>query len=170
MSQYWLLKSEPNDYSYADLVREGQTIWDGVANNLALKHLRAMGKGDLAIIYHTGKERAAVGIAEVTSAPYPDPAKNNPRLLVVDLKPKRELARPVTLAEVKSDEGFSDFVLVRLPRLSVMPVSPSQCEATDVDGWEIDWSRLRDRASPQLLKRPRPAVSGQASQLLQFLW
>ena len=126
MSQYWLLKSEPNDYSYADLVREGQTIWDGVANNLALKHLRAMGKGDLAIIYHTGKERAAVGIAEVTSAPYPDPAKNNPRLLVVDLKPKRELARPVTLAEVKSEEGFSDFVLVRLPRLSVMPVSPSQ--------------------------------------------
>ena len=126
MSQYWLLKTEPSDYSNTDLERDVRTIWDGVSNNLALKHLRNMKRGDLAFIYHTGKERALVGIAEVISDPYPDPGKNDPKLVVVDVKAKEELPQIVSLAEVKADSEFSDFPLVRLPRLSVMPVTPAQ--------------------------------------------
>jgi len=126
MPQYWLLKTEPSDYSYADLNRDGKTIWDGVSNNLALKHLRNMKRGDLAFIYHTGKERALVGIAEVISDPYPDPKKNDPKLAVVEVKAREELPHSVSLAEVKADSKFSDFLLVRLPRLSVMPVTPPQ--------------------------------------------
>ncbi len=126
MPQYWLLKTEPSDYSYADLSRDGKTVWDGVSNNLALKHLRNMKAGDLAFLYHTGKERALVGIAEVISGPYPDPKKNDPKLAVVDVKAREELPHSVSLAEVKADSEFSDFLLVRLPRLSVMPVTPPQ--------------------------------------------
>ena len=126
MSQYWLLKTEPSDYSQTDLERDVRTIWDGVSNNLALKHLRNMKRGDLAFIYHTGKERALVGITEVISDPYPDPGKNDPKLGVVDVKAKEELPQIVSLAEVKADPEFSDFPLVRLPRLSVMPVTPAQ--------------------------------------------
>ena len=126
MSQFWLLKTEPSDYSHTDLERDERTIWDGVSNNLALKHLRNMKRGDLAFIYHTGKERALVGIAEVISDPYPDPGKNDPKLVVVDVKAKEQLPQIVSLAEVKSDSAFSDFPLVRLPRLSVMPVTLPQ--------------------------------------------
>ncbi len=126
MPQYWLLKTEPSDYSYADLNRDGKTVWDGVSNNLALKHLRNMKAGDLAFLYHTGKERALVGIAEVISDPYPDPSRNDTRLVVVDVKAEEELPQRVSLAEVKADSEFSDFLLVRLPRLSVMPVTPPQ--------------------------------------------
>ncbi len=126
MSQYWLLKTEPSDYSNTDLERDVRTIWDGVSNNLALMHLRNMKRGDLAFIYHTGKERALVGIAEVISDPYPDPSKNDAKLVVVDVKAKEELPQIVSLAEVKADLKFSDFPLVRLPRLSVMPVTPAQ--------------------------------------------
>ena len=126
MPQYWLLKTEPSDYSYADLSRDGKTVWDGVSNNLALKHLRNMKAGDLAFLYHTGKERALVGIADVISAPYPDPKKNDPKLAVVDVKAREQLPQSVSLADVKADSGFSDFLLVRLPRLSVMPVTPPQ--------------------------------------------
>jgi len=126
MPQYWLLKTEPSDYSYADLNREGKTVWDGVSNNLALMHLRNMKRGDLGFIYHTGKERALMGIAEVISDPYPDPGKNDPKLVVVDVKAKEQLPQIVSLAEVKSDSAFSDFPLVRLPRLSVMPVTLPQ--------------------------------------------
>ena len=126
MPQYWLLKTETSDYSYADLSRDGKTVWDGVSNNLALKHLRNMKAGDLAFLYHTGKERALVGIADVISDPYPDPKKNDPKLAVVDVKARKELPQSVSLAEVKADSEFSDFLLVRLPRLSVMPVTPSQ--------------------------------------------
>ena len=86
MPGYWLLKTEPSDYSYADLKKDKKTIWDGVSNNLALKHLRNMKKGDLAFIYHTGKERTLVGVAEVVSNPYPDPKKKDPMLAVVDVK------------------------------------------------------------------------------------
>ena len=119
---YWLLKSEPNDYSIGDLEKDGETIWDGVKNNLALKHLRQMKKGDRAILYHTGKEKAAGGTCSVRSGPYPDPQGDNERWAVVDVgKPKR-FKRPVTLAEVKADPFFADFPLVRMPRLSVMPV------------------------------------------------
>ncbi len=126
MPQYWLLKTEPSDYSYANLKRDGKTVWDGVSNNLALKHLRNIKAGDLAFLYHTGKERALVGIAEVISNPYPDPSKNDSRLVVVDVKAKEELPQSVSLAEVKADSAFSDFPLVRLPRLSIMPVTPPQ--------------------------------------------
>ncbi|MDA2923369.1 EVE domain-containing protein, partial [Acidobacteria bacterium AH-259-L09] len=126
MSEYWLLKTEPSDYSYDDLKRDGKTIWDGVSNNLALKHIRNMKKGDLAFIYHTGKERALVGIAEVISAPYPDPERKDSKLVVVNVKAKQELPRAVSLTEVKSDAKFADFPLVRLPRLSVMPVTEDQ--------------------------------------------
>ena len=126
---YWLLKTEPGTYSYDDLERERKTVWNGVTNNLALKNIRSMAKGDLAFIYHTGDEKSIVGIAEIVSSPYPDPKAKDPRLVVVDLQPKEKLRKPVSLAEVKANKGFADFALVRIGRLSVMPVSPAQWKA-----------------------------------------
>ncbi|WP_409574082.1 EVE domain-containing protein [Kouleothrix sp.] len=123
---YWLLKTEPEAYAYADLERDGATVWDGVSNNAALLHIRAMRPGDQALIYHTGDERQAVGLAEITSAPYADPRQADPKLAVVDIRPLRRLGRPVTLAQVKADPAFADFALVRQGRLSVVPVSPEQ--------------------------------------------
>jgi predicted RNA-binding protein with PUA-like domain len=123
---FWLLKTEPDHYSYADLERDGATIWDGVANNTALMHIRTMQPGDLALIYHTGDQRQAVGLAEITSPPYPDPRAGDPKLVVVDLRPLRRLPQPVTLAAVKADPAFADFALVRQGRLSVVPVTPEQ--------------------------------------------
>lgn len=123
---FWLLKTEPATYAYGDLVRDRKTTWDGVSNNTALRHLRAMKKGDLAFIYHSGKAKAIVGIAEILVDGYPDPKKKDPRLVVVDLKATEALKKPVTLAEVKASGGFADFALVRIPRLSVMPVSGAQ--------------------------------------------
>src|SRR5947209_7812173 len=102
----WLLKTEPDDYSWDDLARDKKTIWNGVGNTTALKHLRTMNKGDLALIYHTGDERAAIGIAQVVSGPYADPAQDDPKLVVVDVKPKKKLGRPITLAEFKADKSF----------------------------------------------------------------
>ncbi len=121
----WLLKTEPNDYSYADLERDGATCWDGVKNNMALKNIRQVRKGDSAFIYHTGKEKAVIGIARITSDPYQDPKSDDPKLQVFDLAPERSLPRGVTLKEVKADPEFADFALVRLSRLSVMEVSPA---------------------------------------------
>jgi predicted RNA-binding protein with PUA-like domain len=123
---YWLLKSEPDAYSYADLERDGTTVWDGVANNVALMHLRTIQAGDMALIYHTGDERRAVGLAEVISAPYPDPKAGDPKLVVVDVRAVRPLANPVTLSAIKADPFFADFALVRQSRLSVVPVSADQ--------------------------------------------
>ena len=125
-NSFWLLKTEPDHYSYADLQRDRATVWDGVSNNAALIHIRAMRLGDLALIYHTGDERQAVGLAEVTSAPYADPKLGDPKLVVVDIRPLRRLAQPVTLAAVKADAAFADFALVRQGRLSVVPVTPEQ--------------------------------------------
>lgn len=122
---YWLLKTEPDDYSFADLERDGRAVWDGVANNAALKHMRSVKAGDEAIVYHTGGERAAVGLARVTGDPCADPTAGDPRLVVFDVEPVRRLARPVTLAEVKADAAFAGWALVREPRLSVMPVPPA---------------------------------------------
>ncbi len=119
---YWLLKTEPSEYSFDDLQKDRKTVWDGVTNNLALKHLRFVKKGDQVLIYHTGDEKQVVGIAQAVSEPYPDPDMKNPKLVVVNLMSKRRLRRPVTLAEMKSRKEFSSFELVRLPRLSVMPV------------------------------------------------
>jgi predicted RNA-binding protein with PUA-like domain len=119
----WLLKSDPETYSFGDLERDGQTRWDGVSNNLALKHLRSIQQGDTVLIYHTGEERAIVGTAEAASAPYPDPRQEDPRRVVVDLKAGKRLTRLVTLDEIKRQPALKDFALVRLPRLSVMPVA-----------------------------------------------
>lgn len=118
----WLMKTEPGTYSYDDLERDGKAVWDGVSNPVALKHIRSMKKGDQVLVYHTGDEKSMIGIAEVTSAPYADPKSKDPRLAVVDLKPVRKLANPVSLAAVKAEKIFKDFELVRIPRLSVMPV------------------------------------------------
>ncbi len=126
----WLLKTEPNCYSWDDLARDKKTAWDGISNATALKHLRTMKKGDEAIVYHTGDERAAVGIAQVTSNPYPNPKEDDERLVVVDLKPKRRLPHPVTLSDFKADRAFAGWDLLRISRLSVVPVPDAM------------WSRL----------------------------
>lgn len=120
----WLLKTEPGSYSYDDLERDGSTVWDGVANPTALRHMRDVRKGDRALIYHTGGERAVVATGEVLSDAYPDPQGDDPRTVAFDLGPGERLARPVTLAEIKGDPAFAGWDLVRLPRLSVMPVPP----------------------------------------------
>lgn len=123
MPKRWLFKTEPSEYSYDDLEREKKAVWDGVNNNLALKNLREVRLGDEVLIYHSGNEKAVVGIAEAVSEPYPDPVANDEKQVVVNLKPKRRLSRPVTLNEIKANEELREFDLVRLPRLSVMPVN-----------------------------------------------
>jgi len=119
---YWLLKSEPDVYSYDDLARDKKTDWDGVNNNTALMHIRSMNKGDLAIIYHTGEERAAIGIAEIISQPHADAKLNDPTRVVMTVKPMKKFKRPVTLAEIKADPVFAGWDLLRIGRLSVVPV------------------------------------------------
>lgn len=121
---YWLLKTEPDEYSYADLEKLGRDRWNGVRNFRALANMRRMAAGDQALIYHTGKEKAIVGIAEIIAPAYPDPAGGDKRFVVVDIAPRSRLPRPVTLAEIKADPAFAAWELVRLPRLSVMPVPP----------------------------------------------
>ncbi len=123
MAGRWLLKTEPSAYSFAQLQRDTRTVWDGVKNPQALKNLSQVQKGDRLFIYHTGDEKAVVGIAAALSAAYPDPKKNDPKLLAIDLAPVAPLPRPVTLAEIKASSAFTGWELVRLPRLSVMPVS-----------------------------------------------
>lgn len=118
----WLLKTEPTVYSWDDLVREKRAVWDGIENALALIHLRAAAVGDEALIYHTGKERRVVGIARIVKPPYPDPKRDDPKLVVVDIVPVRALTTPVTLAQIKSDPFFSGWDLLRMSRLSFMPV------------------------------------------------
>ena len=129
MPNKWLFKSDPEHYSYQDLERDKKTVWDGISNNLALKHLRNVRKGDEVMIYHSGGERAVVGLAVVQSDPYPDPKKKEARLVVVDLGASGKVSRPVTLDEIKGQRDLKDFDLVRLPRLSVMPVSEKQWKA-----------------------------------------
>lgn len=129
MTNRWLLKTEPGEYSFEDLMREGKTVWDGVTNALALKHLRSIRKEDELLIYHTGAIRAAVGLAKAASAPYPDPERQDPKIVVVDVVPVRELRQAVTLEAIKSDRRFKDFELVRLPRLSVVPVPDAAWDA-----------------------------------------
>ncbi len=122
----WLFKEEPANYSYDDLARDGKTSWTGVRNPLAQKHLRAVSKGDLIFFYHTGDEKAVVGIAKAAAPAYPDPADPSGKLYAVDILPVRKLKRPVTLAAVKADKSFAAFPLTRIPRLSVMPVSDDE--------------------------------------------
>ena len=122
---YWLLKTEPSAYSFSDLQRDKKTVWSGVTNATALIHIRAMKKGDLALIYHTADERAAVGLAEISSDPYADPKQGNEKLVVVDVKAKSPLPKPVTLEQIKSDKTFAGFDLLRISRLSIVPVPPA---------------------------------------------
>lgn len=123
MPNYWILKTEPSTYSFDQLERERTAVWDGVKSNLALKHIRQMTPGDHVLIYHTGDEKAAVGLAEVVSVPYPDPKKKDPKLVVVDLKAAGRLPQPVTLAVIKAEKAFADLALVRMGRLSVAPAT-----------------------------------------------
>jgi predicted RNA-binding protein with PUA-like domain len=120
---FWILKTEPSSYAYDDLEREQTTVWDGVTNPQALNNIRQMRPGDRALIYHSGDERAAVGLAEIVSGPYADPNLDDNRLVVVDVRAVRRLTRPITLAAIKADPAFAQFGLVRQGRLSIVPVS-----------------------------------------------
>jgi len=130
MANYWLVKTEPSTYSYDDLARAATAVWDGVKNPVALRNLRAMHPGDQVLVYHTGDEKAVVGWATVVSAPYADPKKKDPKLIVIDLRAHRRLPQPVTLAQIKADTTLSELPIVRQGRLSVSPVTAPQ------------WSRL----------------------------
>ena len=125
MVNYWLAKQEPSGprgYNFSKLAKEKKTVWDGVHNNLALKHMKNMKKGDLVFYYHTGKEKQIVGIMTVDSEPYPNPKEKNERYIVVDVKYKKPLKRQVTLDELKKEKKFKNWELLRISRLSVMPV------------------------------------------------
>jgi predicted RNA-binding protein with PUA-like domain len=122
----WLVKEEPEHYPYDQLVKDKKTVWAGVKNPLAQKHLRSIRKGDRIFYYHTGKEKAIVAIATAASDAYPDPKDPTNKAFVVDVSPLKKLTRPVTLAEVKADRAFADFPLVRMSRLSVMPVTDAE--------------------------------------------
>jgi predicted RNA-binding protein with PUA-like domain len=128
----WLVKEEPEHYGYDQLERDRKTVWAGVRNPLAQKHLRTIRKGDRIFYYHTGKEKAVVAIARALGDAYPDPADSAGKSYVVDVAPEKRLARPVTLAAIKADRAFASFALVRMSRLSVMPVS------------DAEWTRIVD--------------------------
>lgn len=127
----WLFKEEPQSYSFDDLVRDGSTLWSGVRNPLAQKHLRSITQGDRILYYHTGKVKAIVGLARAISAPVTDPDDRSSRRVSVTIAPLRPLERPVTLAEIKARPRFTAFPLVRIPRLSVMPVSDREWAAIE---------------------------------------
>jgi predicted RNA-binding protein with PUA-like domain len=126
MAERWLLKTEPTTYSFQQLAQDGRATWDGVRNPTALKHLRSMCIGDDVMVYHSGKDPAVVGLARVVKGAYPDPSGGDPKLVVVDLVPVRALPRPVSLASIKADPRLLTMDLVRISRLSVMPVSKAQ--------------------------------------------
>lgn len=131
----WLFKEEPSNYSYDDLARDGKTSWTGVRNPLAQKNLRSVKKGDRIFFYHTGSEKAVVGIAKAAADAYPDPADKTGKLYAVDVEPVKKLKQPVTLAAVKADKAFASFALVRMSRLSVMPVT------------DDEWKRIESMSS-----------------------
>ena len=125
---YFLFKTEPSSYSFADLKRERRAMWDGISNPLALRNLATLRKGDSVVIYHTGDEKQAVGLAIATSDPYPDPKLKDPKRLVVEIEAKQPLPRAVTLTQVKADPVLKNNDLARLPRLSVIPFTESQIQ------------------------------------------
>ena len=125
----WLFKEEPTHYSFDALVSDGSTEWSGVKNPLAQKHLRSVKKGDRIFYYHTGDEKAVVGIARAASDAYPDPKDKTGKAVVVAVTPDKKLPRPVALSEIKARAAFADFALTRMPRLSVMPVTEAQWNA-----------------------------------------
>lgn len=131
----WLVKEEPDHYGYDQLERDRKTVWAGVRNPLAQKHLRAIRKGDRIFYYHTGKEKAVVAVARALTDAYPDQTDRSGKLYVVDLAPEKRLPKPVTLAAIKADRAFASFPLVRMSRLSVMPVT------------DAEWKRITDMAT-----------------------
>ncbi len=130
----WMFKEEPTHYSYDDFANDGRTAWSGVKNPVAQKHLHAVKKGDRIFYYHTGDEKAVVGVAKALGDAYPDPKDRSGKAAVVDVAPVRRLKRAVTLKEIKADPAFKNFPLVRISRLSVMPVS------------DAEWKRIEDLA------------------------
>jgi len=130
----WLFKEEPTHYSFDDFTKDKKTMWSGVRNPVAQKHLHAVKKGDRVFFYHTGDEKAVVGIAKALGDAYPDPDDKTGKAAVVDIAPVKKLARPVTLKEIKAESAFKDFPLVRISRLSVMPVT------------EAEWTRIEKMA------------------------
>jgi predicted RNA-binding protein with PUA-like domain len=130
----WLFKEEPANYSYDDFAKDGKTVWSGVKNPVAQRHLHAVKKGDYLFYYHTGDEKSVVGVAKATSDAYGDPKDTTGKFAVVDIAPVKKLKRPVTLKEIKADPSFKDFPLVRISRLSVMPVS------------DAEWKRIEEKA------------------------
>ncbi len=131
----WLLKEEPSHYSFDELVTDKKTVWSGVRNPVAQKHLRSIKKGDRIFFYHTGDEKSVIGIAKALGDAYPDPEDTAGKASVVDVGPVKKLPRPVTLAEIKADKSFADFPLVRISRLSVMPVT------------DAEWTRIEKMAA-----------------------
>lgn len=130
----WLIKEEPTHYSFDDLVRDGRTSWTGVRNPVAQKHIQSIRQGDRIFFYHTGDVKAVVGIAKAASAPYPDPGDKAGKFYAIDVAPVKKLKSPVTLAAVKADKAFASFPLVRISRLSVMPVT------------DVEWKRIESMA------------------------
>ena len=152
MPSYWILKTEPSTYSFDRLLEERCTVWDGVSNPVALKHLREMAVGDQVMIYHTGDVKAVVGLGRITRGAYPDPKDS--KLVVVEIEAGERLPQPVTLAAIKADSAFADLALVRMGRLSVVPVKPEQWKQimemagrVEKGGKEAGWAS----ASPSLL-------------------
>jgi predicted RNA-binding protein with PUA-like domain len=139
----WLVKEEPDHYGYGELERDGKTVWAGVRNPLAQKHLRSIRRGDRILYYHTGKEKAVVALAKAASDAYPDPSDASGKLFVVDVVPQERLPHPVTLAAIKGDGAFASFPLVRMPRLSVMPVS------------DAEWKRIEGMSRSDRSGRPK---------------
>lgn len=127
----WLVKEEPDSYSFEQLTKDGGTTWSGVKNPLAQRHLRSMQKGDRILYYHTGSQRAVVGIARAADAPKPDPADKSGRRVAVDIEPVAPLPRPVTLAAIREAKEFAQHPLVRIGRLSVMPISDGEWKAIE---------------------------------------
>jgi predicted RNA-binding protein with PUA-like domain len=124
--QYWLFKTEPTAYSLADLKREKKALWTGVRNAMARIHLRNVRRGDKILLYHTGSEKAIVGVTKAVSGPQPDATNDDPKSVAVEVEFLKEFAKPVTLSQIKKDRAFSQFGLVRNSRLSVMPVSEKE--------------------------------------------
>ena len=123
---YWMVKTEPTSYSWEDLVKKGEDVWDGVRNYQARNFLKAMQKGDMVLFYHSGKDKAIVGVAEVVEEAFPDP--KDPDWEAVSLKAKNALSNPVTLSQIKAEDQLSEMLMLRQSRLSVMSVTPSEFE------------------------------------------
>ena len=126
--RYWLVKQEPEDYSWTDLVRDGSTSWTGVRNFQARNNLRQMKVGDTVFFYHSGKEKSVVGIAQVAKAAYPDPTADDPAWIAVDIEPVEPVSRPVALVDIRANSKLSNLLLIRQSRLSVMPVTKQEFE------------------------------------------